>query len=273
MRVGIVAQRDNPRAAELAIEVRGALRAEGVEVVLDTETADAIHEEGVPIAALADCDLVVSIGGDGTFLFTARGVAPVPVMGVNLGEVGFLNATSPDEAVETVREEVERLRRADDPGFQTMPQVRATAGGNAVTALNEVAVVGPQRGHGNGIGHEIRVDGDLYGSGHADGVLVATPTGSTAYNLSEGGPLVHTAVEGFVVTEMVGREAMPPLVVDPDAEVTVRVETGERAHVVGDGRGSFEVSPPARVTFTRAPDPVRVAGPPLDFFAALGKLD
>ncbi|WP_255197274.1 NAD(+)/NADH kinase [Halorarius litoreus] len=271
MHVGIVAQRGNPRAAELAEDIRRALDAR---VSLDAETAESLGVEGRAADALVGCDLVVSIGGDGTFLYTARAVGDTPIMGVNLGEVGFLNATPPDDAIRAVRAEVARLRSTDDPGFQEMAQVKATGDGFELpAALNEVTVLGPQRGHGQGVGIEVRLDGELYTGSRADGVIVATPTGSTAYNLSEGGPLVHPDVNGFVVTEMCAEGPMPPLVVDPDRELTVRVEEAERAYVVADGRTKHEVTPPTRIRLQRAERPVRVAGPPLDFFAALGKLD
>lgn len=274
MEVGIVAQRGNSRAAELAGDISRALRETGVTVSLDAETADALDHEGKPVSALADCSLVVSIGGDGTFLFTARAVSPAPVMGVNLGEVGFLNVTAPEDAVEAVGEEVRRLRTTETPAFQEMPQVRAAGDGwELPPALNEVAILGPQRGHGNGIDVEVRVDGDLYTGSHADGVLVATPTGSTAYNLSEGGPLVNPSVGGFVVTEMCADGPMPSLVVSPESTVTVQVDGAALAYAVADGRTREELSPPTRVRVERAPEPVRVAGPPLDFFTALGKLD
>ena len=276
MKVGIVAQRGNPRAVALAGDIRAALDAA---VVLDETTAadldaDAdVESEGVAVDAMTDCDLVVSIGGDGTFLFAARGAGSAPLMGVNLGEVGFLNATAPEDAVDVVRETVAALR--DGSAYmRELPRLTATGENWALpAALNEVAVVGPQRGHGNGVEVEVRVDGSLYTGGHADGVLVSTPTGSTAYNLSEGGPLVHPDVDGFVVTEMCATEAMPPLVVDTDATVTVRVDGAERAYAVSDGRQTMDLSPPTDVTVTRADTPVRVAGPELDFFAALGKLD
>ncbi|WP_435197104.1 NAD(+)/NADH kinase [Natronomonas sp. EA1] len=274
MEVGIVAQRGNSRAAELAGEIRRALTETAVAVTLDSATAAALDREGRPPEALADCSLVVSIGGDGTFLYTARAVAPAPVMGVNLGEVGFLNVTAPGEAVEAVREEVHRLRTTADPEFQEMPQVTASGDGWGLPpALNEIAVLGPQRGHGNGIDIEVRVDGDLYTGSHADGVLVATPTGSTAYNLSEGGPLVNPSVGGFVVTEMCADGPMPSLVVSPESTVTVQIDGADLAYAVADGRTREELSPPTQVEIRRAPEPVRVAGPPLDFFTALGKLD
>lgn len=274
MHVGIVAQRGNSRAAELAADIRNALRAADVTVTLDEETAGALDATGRPVDEMADSDLVVSIGGDGTFLFVARSVGSAPIMGVNLGEVGFLNATPPASAVDAVLAEVERLATTSDPDFQEMSQVQVVADDwRLPPALNEVAIVGQQRGHGQGVGIEVRYDGRLYNGGHADGIIVSTPTGSSAYNLSEGGPLVHPAVDGFVVTEMCGAEPMPPLVVDPDAELSVRLSAAETAYVVGDGRMTREVEPPARMTLGRAAEPVRVAGPSLDFFTALGKLD
>lgn len=271
MHVGIVAQRGNPRAAELAEDIRRALNAR---VSMDEETAASLETEGRPASELAGCDLVVSIGGDGTFLYTARAVGDTPIMGVNLGEVGFLNATAPDAAVATVRAEVERLRRTDDPVFQEMAQVRARGEGiDLPPALNEVTVLGARRGHAQGIGVEVRLDGELYTGSRADGVIVATPTGSSAYNLSEGGPLVHPDVEGVVVTEMCAEGPMPSLVVGPDRELTIRVEGAESAYVVADGRTRAEIDPPTRISVRRAERPVRVAGPELEFFAALGKLD
>jgi NAD+ kinase len=271
VRVGVVARRDNRRAAELAAQIR---RSVDASVRIDEATAKALGLEGVPVEEMADSDLVVSIGGDGTFLFAARGVDGAPVVGVNLGEVGFLNAVPPDEAVETVRAAVERIRETGAPRIRELPQVRAAGEGWSLPpAMNEVAVMGRRRGPGGGIGIEVRVDGSLYGGTHADGVLVSTPTGSTAYNLSEGGPLVHPDVGALLVTEMCATDPMPPLAVPPDAELTVRVDDAPAAVVVGDGRTTRELEPPARVSLGVAEEPVRVAGPPLDFFAALGKLD
>lgn len=269
MHVGIVAQRANDRAAALAAEIAAALDAT---VSVDTETAAALDVDGVAPTAMADCDLVVSIGGDGTFLYTARSVGDAPVMGVNLGEVGFLNATPPDEAVAAVADTVAAIR-AGAPDYREMMQVRAGGPGvDLPPALNEVAVLGSQRGHGHGIDVEVLVDGEPYSAGHADGVIVATPTGSSAYNLSEGGPLVHPHAEALVVTEMCADGSMPSLVLAPSATVTVRVDGGAEAYVVADGRTRETVAPPAAVTVARADAPVRVAGPELDFFAGLEKL-
>lgn len=273
MNVGIVAQRGNRRAARLATDLQSRLDEAGVTVRFDEETARTLDTAGVDVEAFATCDLVVSIGGDGTFLFAARGARDTPILGVNLGEVGFLNAVSPDSAVEAVMAEVEAHR---DGKLKTrnVPRLAARVDGwTGEPAVNEVVVQGPRRGRGGGVDVTVRVDGSHYTSGHADGVLVATPTGSTAYNLSEGGPLVHPRVDGLVVTEMCADEGMPPLVAPPDSEITVELAEARSGVVVSDGRNAYEVDPPVEVTIARTDPPVRLAGPAADFFQALNKLD
>jgi len=273
MEVGIVAQHHNDRAAALAGRLRERLDDLGVGVALDEATATALSLPGVAVETFEGRDLVVSIGGDGTFLFAARNAGGTPIVGVNLGEVGFLNAVGPAEAVETVTDAV-AAHREGDLDVRSVPRIAASHDGwTGEPAVNEVVVHGTRRGHGGGVDVEIRIDGSLYDAGHADGVLVATPTGSTAYNLSERGPLVHPDVGGLLVTEMALADGMPPLVVGPDSEVTVTVSGADAAVVVGDGRNRHRLTPPATVTVATADSPVRLAGPQADFFQALDKLD
>ncbi|MBP1987645.1 NAD(+)/NADH kinase [Halolamina salifodinae] len=273
MLVGIVAKRDNKRASFLAAEIRDRLREDDVDVWLDEATASDHDDAGHPVAEMDACDLVVAIGGDGTFLFAARGVGGTPILGVNLGEVGFLNAIGPETAIHEVVLAVDGLRE-DDLSVREAPRlVAAGEGWESPTAVNEIVLQGPQRGRAGGVDLEIRVDGSLFSSGHADGALVATPTGSTAYNLSEGGPLVHPDVSAMVVNEMCADEGMPPLAVGPDSEVTVRLTGRETAHVVVDGRVTRSPDLPTMVTVRTADTPIRIAGPDAEFFEALNKLE
>ncbi|MFB6082427.1 MAG: NAD(+)/NADH kinase [Halanaeroarchaeum sp.] len=276
MRVGIVAQRGNARAASLADDLRELLTADGVTVWVDAATAGEIDTPGHAVSEMEDCDLVVSIGGDGTFLFAARGAGSTPVLGVNLGEVGFLNAVPPDDAETAVTAEVERFRNSGSVRYREVPRITGharEADWTVTPAINEVTVQGPQRGHGQGVSISVRVDGSLYTSADADGVLVATPTGSTAYNLSEGGPLVHPRVDAFVVTDMVGTGSMPPIVVPPDREIEIRVDHADHAVVSSDGANHRRLSTPADVRLVAAAEPALVAGPVSDFFRALNKLE
>lgn len=277
MQVGIVAQQDNPRAANLAGDLRSALRDRDVAVWVDEATASALDAPGAgrPMDAFDGADLVVAVGGDGTFLFAGRHAGGTPILGVNLGEVGFLNAVSPDDAETAVLREVEAYRgEGMDP--REVPRIAAridSEGWTSNPAANEIVVQGPRRGHGGGTDYEVRVDGSLYSGGHADGVLIATPTGSSAYNLSENGPLVHPGVDTLVVNEMCAAEGMPPLAINTDSTVTVTLTAeGGTGVVISDGRHPKEVDTPVSVTVERSDPPMRIAGPSADYFEALGKL-
>lgn len=275
MEVGIVAQRENDRAEALARTLGTRLDEDGVQIRFDATTAAALDrvDAGGPVSTFDECDLVVSIGGDGTFLFAARGANGTPMLGVNLGEVGFLNAVGPAEAEQAVRREVDAYRRGE-LSVQEVPRIAAwTDEWVGEPAMNEVVVQGPRRGRGGGGHVEVRVDGSLYDAGEGDGVLVATPTGSSAYNLSERGPLVHPEVDGLIVNQMAAREGMPPLVLSSKHDVTVTVTDVEYAVVVSDGRTKREVQSGTAVHVGLADQPVRLAGPAVNFFEALGKLD
>ena len=277
MDVGIVAKRDSERATSLARALGERLAAGGVERRFDTATAAALGcaDEGSPVEALDGCDLVVSIGGDGTFLLAARGAHGPPVLGVNLGEVGFLNAVGPAEAEAVVWRAVEACRRGELP-VRTLPRLAAhTDDWEGEPAVNEIVVQGPRRGRGGGGHVEVRVDGSTYDAGAGDGVLVATPTGSSAYNLSERGPLVHPGVDALVVNGMAVHGGMPPLVLPADRDVTVSatVSDVDRVVVASDGRDRHEFDAGTTVHVGLADQPVRLAGPAADYFRALEKLD
>ncbi|AGN02745.1 sugar kinase [Salinarchaeum sp. Harcht-Bsk1] len=273
MQVGIVGQRGRDRAVEVTASVRDELEARGVEVVLDEATASALDVAGVPPEAFERCDLAISIGGDGTFLYAARAGGTTPIMGVNLGEVGFLNAVPPDRAVEAASEAVSNLEDGT-LSIRDVPRLRAECGNwSSEPAINEVLVQGPRRGAGADATVSISVDDSTYTREIADGVLVATPTGSTAYNLSEGGPLVHPAVDSMVVTPMFPRTGARPLVVDDGSTIELRVEDATSGYVVTDGRQAREFEAPFTATVEVSEEPLRIAGPDVNFFEALGKLE
>jgi len=283
MRVGVVAKPESERAVAVAGEISDRIVAAGGDVAFEGGTREALaahrgDEEGlpggVPVADLSACDLVVSVGGDGTFLYAARGAGRTPLLGVNVGEVGFLNAVAPADAPAVAVETATHVCEGASPAVSAFPRIVASgADWTLPAAVNDVVILGERRGHGGGLDVTVRVDGSRYTGGRADGVLVATPIGSTAYNLSEGGPLVHHGVDGLVVAGMAGDGLRPPLVVDVDAEVTVEVQDAPRGVVVGDGRVRESIEPPTTVTVARADEPLRVAEPSLEFFSALGKLD
>ncbi|MFP8955528.1 NAD(+)/NADH kinase [Natrialbaceae archaeon A-CW3] len=272
--VGIVAQRGNERARAIADRLVRTVDAFGADVVVDDATGNGVDAPAVPVEAMADCAFVVSIGGDGTFLFVARETGGVPLVGINLGEVGFLNAVSPEDAVNAVEGLLEERWETGSIDGRSVVRLQASGEGWSLEpALNEIVVHGPRRGPAGGIEVEVTVDGESYARSWADGALVSTPTGSTAYNLSEGGPLVHPTVDAIVVTQMCATDSMPPLVVDADSEVTLSVSGRGPAWAISDGRTRQELEPPETVTVTVADAPITLAGPQVHFFDALEKLE
>lgn len=271
MEVGVVVKRNDAAARQVGEEIIGSLVPDA-EVLVDAMTAAAIGREGVSVGEMSRCELVVSVGGDGTLLFVVREVGDTPVLGVNLGEVGFLTKVTPEDAVSVIQGELDRIREAGQPRIQRLPRLRAEGGEVAVPlALNEILVMGERRGRNQGIETEIMIDGQPYYSGRVDGVIVSTPTGSTAYNMSEHGPLVHPSVECFVVTGMAPRGGMPSLVIEQERTVTVRVSGTGPVNVVSDGQ-TQTVTGPTSVRVSRSETDARLAGPVGEYFVALEKL-
>jgi len=195
-------------------------------------------------------DLLVVLGGDGTLLTVvgAFSAAPVPIVGVNFGRVGFLASTVPSRW----RPTLEAILAGDGVLEQRMRlEVRWNRRSVATEtiALNEIVI---QRGSHQGmLGVELRVDGDLMTNYRADGVILATPSGSTAYSLSAGGPILAPSVEAIVVTPICSQAlSNRPIVLPPESRLSLTVTAssgvctlavdGQTYHSIEQGQ-SFEV--------------------------------
>lgn len=221
----------------------------GVPVVVNEQTAQVVGVEGVPIERMEDeVDLVITVGGDGTVLRTLSGMRnPVPLLGINTGTVGFLAACKPENALDKVTEILE--------GFNVEHRARLAVevnGERLPPALNETVIVTGRPAkimafdvyHGENLVESIR----------SDGIVVATPTGSTAYSMSAGGPLVDPDVSARLVVPLAPyRIQVAPWVLGYD-EVTKVVPTRvkETASVVVDGDELVEVERGDEITFTQA---------------------
>ncbi len=202
-RIGILARVDKPQAGPLVADLCAALEAAGVAVQLEQRTAGLLGADfsGVTERELAaSCDLLIVLGGDGTILrvvHRVRGVMP-PVFGINLGSLGFLTGVGSDEW----RRAVESIVAGDYClSERSLLRVEIERGGRVVdvlTGLNDVVL---SRGHHSQlIKVEVRVDGEELCQYNADGLIVATPTGSTAYSMSAGGPLLLPDSNSLVLT-------------------------------------------------------------------------
>jgi NAD+ kinase len=227
----------------------------------ELDIADAEVVPAGPTAA-AGAEIVMVFGGDGTFLRAAEYAHynDAALMGVNLGRVGFLAETEP-EAVEETLMAIERCEYSVEERLAL--QVEVLDGGGAVVggtwALNEVSVEKAQRSRVLDV--VLAIDGRPLTSFGCDGVLCATPTGSTAYAFSAGGPVVWPDVEALLLVPSNAHALFArPLVTSPDSVLTVAVPAdGNRSRVSADGRRMVEVPDGGRVDVRRADRPVRIA--------------
>ena len=226
-RIGLLAKAAGGKVAETLRAVVGFLVERRHEIHLSESSAAALGggQAGHPVAALVQrVDLVVVVGGDGTMLVAARAAAAahVPVLGINLGRLGFLTDISPDQATET-------LARILDGEYVEDPRCLLSAQIGEVgvpriqqTALNDVVL--QKWNTARLIEFETYIDGRFVNAQRSDGLIVATPTGSTAYALSGGGPLLHPALDALVLVPICPHAlSNRPLVVAGDSVVEVVV--------------------------------------------------
>jgi NAD+ kinase len=206
------------------------------------------------------CDLAVVVGGDGTLLHAARALAPsgVPLVGINLGRLGFLVDISPDE-IETCLEHI--LAGEHDAEERFLLTARSDAG-EAHAAFNDVVI--HKWNTARMIEYETCVDGVFVNLQRSDGIIVSTPTGSTAYALSGGGPLLHPGLDAVVLVPICPHTlSNRPLVVGGHSRIEIRVCGFDPGHaeMTCDGQTSLALAPGGRVTVERAPHPVRLLHP------------
>lgn len=250
-------------AVRVAHDIAHELVAAGIEVRAQSDVEiDLPHVEIVDMEGAAEgCELVVVIGGDGTMLRGTELARPydVPILGMNLGHVGFLAEAERDETATVVAAVVNRTWTVEE---RTTLEVVVTRDGVEVErtwALNEASVEKAARERM--IEVLVEVDGRPLSRWGADGVVAATPTGSTAYAFSAGGPIVWPEVEALLVVPISAHALFArPVVVSPRSTIAVEVLTGQGGGVMWcDGRRLTELPTGSRVEITRHPQPVRFA--------------
>ena len=258
----------------LVARIVALLRAHGVEVVLDGAAASHVSEQSaLRLEEIVDgADLLVVLGGDGSVLAAVRaiGARTMPVLGVNLGQLGFLTAVNPDEAeaalrallrgeheiVERTRFEVTHVRAGQELLRERVLNDAVITKGSALARLIEL---------------EAFVDGRLVSSYRSDGLIVATPTGSTAYNLSAGGPIVDPRVPAAILNPICPHTlSLRPLVLPDDRAILVRLRSPEDATLTLDGQVGATLRPGDDVRVVKARESAHfVSTPPHDHFETL----
>lgn len=220
----------------------------------------------MPLSRQPEADLALSIGGDGAFLKTARwiGDSETPVAGINTGHLGYLSAFTFEEADEIYSQLLENDYRVEDRALIEVtidtPADRSNTGKpfpRRLTALNELAITRGDTASMLRISAEIDSRSSLNYMG--DGLLVSTPTGSTAYNLSVGGPILDPQLRGWVLSPIAAHSlSMRPLVISDSSTIVIRVESrGEGYRLAADGK-PLTLPLEATLTIRRAPYVVKL---------------
>ena len=279
-RIALFGKSYNTDKVNCALHIILKLQQLGIDVLVTEDFMPVLHEhapdviERVHSFSFGDCqaDLAISIGGDGTFLYTAEHLRnrPIPILGVNLGRLGFLAEVTP----EFLNEALEHIATGNyNLNERSVIEVK-TSGENIETypfALNDVALL--KHDNASLIDVETRVDGELLTKYVADGLVISTPTGSTAYSLSVGGPVLDPQSATFCLSPVAPHSlTMRPIVLRDDVEIKLKVHSRtERFLLSIDGR-SQSFSTDTEVTLAKASYNVSVVHlHPNSFFRALSK--
>ena len=259
--VTIVAKR---RAAEARMAARRCsrlLERRGVTVTFDPETARALgrrRNSRVLGGRATPPDLYVVIGGDGTLLMVARSIAaqPRPILGVNLGGLGFLTETGPDEMEEMLEEILTGRWDLDRRSGLEVTVVRAGRTIMRQMTLNDAVINKSALARIIEIG--LSIDREQVTNYKSDGLIISTPTGSTAYSLSAGGPIVHPNLKAFLITPICPHTlSMRPLVVPDDSLAELTLRTGDsEVYLTLDGQVGHPLKTKDRVRVRRSRQPI-----------------
>ena len=266
-RVALVARRQDATVIDTVVAVRNVLAELGAELVYEQQTAAALGEQGIAVdQAIAQqdlaehCDLCVVVGGDGSLLGVSRDIhrSDVPIVGVNRGGLGFLAAVSPEKLTETLGAIWQGDFTLEDHFFLT---AEVHSGDQVVaqgTALNDVVL------HPGSLARmmefQLSVDDEFVYQQRSDGVIVASPTGSTAYSLSAGGPIMHPSLDAIVIVPMFPHTLTSrPLVIRGDA--VIRIAGDEEMQVSCDSQVNLPIGVGDQLVIRKSAKPLKLLYP------------
>jgi NAD+ kinase len=271
MRFGFLLKPGKPEAPLVAAELAGVLRRRNCPVLVATDEGEGLPGfASVSLDRLgASIDVLVILGGDGTFLYGASLVADhgVPLLGVNLGTLGFMTHYTLSEAPAAVEAVADGRLRIDE---RMRLQVTLRSAGREIesrTALNEAVL---QRTTPRLLDLQVELASGAVTTYKADGLILSTPTGSTAYNLAAGGPILTPDLEVIVLTPICPHTLTNrPVVIRADALASVTNVSTHPVTLTVDGRWTRDLQPGDAIDVRKAEKPLRTFQPPSPFFNVL----
>jgi NAD+ kinase len=252
-RIGVVAKRTSPEAVGTAGELAEWLRRRDLEVSLDGPTLAALGRHEPAFSLAAECDLVVALGGDGTLLSVARALSPgVPILGVNLGNLGFLTEVGRADLYPALMKVLAGKFRIEARALFDVERRGDGRPAEHFRVLNDAVIT--KSALSRIIELTMVVDGHLIARYRADGVIISTPTGSTAYNLSAGGPILNPLLPVAALTPICAHAlSLRPIVVPATSRIEVTLETQrEEVFLTLDGQEGRELAYHETVAVTQS---------------------
>ncbi len=266
--IGIISKYSDLSIGDTITTLINFLLQRDVEVILDESAAKTQPASELKIVNLQQlgerCDLAIVVGGDGTILHSARALVDydIPLVGINLGRLGFLADISPDEMMEKLCE-ILTGTYYEEKRFLLLSYIERNGQRiNEGYAFNDVVI--HKWNSVRMIEFETFIDGQLVNGQRSDGMIVSTPTGSTAYALSGGGPILHPSMNAIILVPICPHTlSNRPLVIDGDCEVELLVKPGSQPHVhiTLDGQENFAINDDDRVIIRKKDKPIRLFHP------------
>jgi NAD+ kinase len=273
-RVGIVAKPDAAQARAELVRLLEWLTWRGLSAVVEKQTADLVAGAAAVMGKeelVSQVDFVIVLGGDGTLLSMARAIGDlgVPILGVNLGGLGFLTATTLEEMFSAIESLLAGQMAIDERMMLAARVRRRGAWLREQIALNDVVIV--KSAMSRIINLSVSVEGQYATAYRADGLIISTPTGSTAYSLSAGGPILSPVMDAIVLTPVCSHTLTNrPIVLPGGHRVEVTLRADQQVMLTLDGQVGIELEESDTVEVRQAAARIRlVRFPQKDFFSVL----
>ncbi|MEA1913955.1 MAG: NAD(+)/NADH kinase [Campylobacterota bacterium] len=237
-KVGIIFKPSSFDLKNTYLEIIENIKAAQLEIFYERNSAKLLNLDGYDFDYLCKtCDILISLGGDGTLISVSRRSCKyeIPVLGVNLGTLGFLTDIMPQELPKFLDNLKSNNYRID-----ARMMIEATANLNSFIAFNDFVIT--RKNINSMVRIDAKIDGKQFNTYHGDGLIISTPTGSTAYNLSTGGPVVYPLTEAFVVTPISPHSlTQRPLVLPGDFEIELSTPDKQGAVMIMDGQDIYNI--------------------------------
>ncbi len=265
--IGIISRPRREEIASVVPPLMDWLRQRGIRVIVDSETATCVQQSDACFTReelTAASDLLIVFGGDGTLLAASRsmGDRAVPILAINLGGLGFLTSVTLPELYAILEDVLAERSRVSERTLLEAQVVRGDAKHSKYRALNDAVL--NKGALSRIVDLDLSVNGEFVCSYKADGLIISTPTGSTAYSLAAGGPIVQPTVAAFVITPICPHTLTNrPLVIPDSSIVDVTFRAGDAPiYLTLDGQVGVELKPTDEIVIRRAEQKLLLLNPP-----------